>query len=1007
MGTTTWTSTRWPRIVGTVPGLPRPEIPPGPRRDLVDALHSLHHRAGWPSLRALAREVGCSPTTVSSVFSHARLPKWGLVELLVETMGGEAREFRELWLAASLDGMPGGSAGRDPTQLRIAGRRAELSAVRRELESGANRLLLVTGEAGIGKTRLVAAAAEAVEDEVFVAVGSCLPLATEVPFLPVADLLQAIFDSDDGQWMKEALADCPPYVPGVLKRILPEVDLRMSTPPQPEDDSARQRLFAAVGTTLSALGAQRPLALVVEDLHWADSATLDLLDHVLAVVRRPGLRIVGTYRTEDPATSEATMAWFVRARRLPGVATVELGPLTLDETRQQLELLSHSPADVETVNRIHRRAEGNPLFAEQLAAQPDGQPMPALLADLLDQRLLGIGTTGWPVARTLASAAQPLTAGQLSEVTGLDEEALAAAIRELVDLRLLRREGHEHSVELRHALLAEAIRRRMVAGEAVGEHRRLAAAMAGWGEAASAAQIATHWQLAESAADEFRWRVRAAQEAAARHAARQESEQWLRAIELWPLVSHPGDVAEVALPQIYAAAVDAIEHAGDAPRAAGLATEALTGIQNYDEATQAGLYLRSGWLQGISDAEHGLELLGEALERYERLGASRDHVRALKLRAALLRGQANYDEADATVGRALGIATELDDPVVHREILGLKAWGDMEAGRVDLARVEIESAQCMAVGEPDPYGDISLGVIHSDMLLKTAAAVDDIEDAARRGIESAAAWGIDDFRANVLLANVSQAMTRAGHVDRAAALILPLTECDIVRDRGRVHAERAHIDALRGQFDEAAARFDNLGLLAMTSLEQRAELARDDAECRLWRGDTGGAFGTLVTILGDVVRTPHSKFAGDLFAFAARAAADAVQAAGIGAGDAERERLLNPLQGLRSAAIVDPFVRRAVPADGAAWGATWSAELTRLAGDSSVQLWLGAASEWDALARPFDAAYCRWRAAEALLRTGQQGTAAGGLIRRAARDAREHVPLLAAIRATLDKGSGA
>ena len=81
-------------------GLPRPDLPPGPHRDLVDALHGLHHRAGWPSLRVLAREAGCSHTTVSAVFSSPRLPSWGLLELLVEAMDGDVEEFRGLWLAA-------------------------------------------------------------------------------------------------------------------------------------------------------------------------------------------------------------------------------------------------------------------------------------------------------------------------------------------------------------------------------------------------------------------------------------------------------------------------------------------------------------------------------------------------------------------------------------------------------------------------------------------------------------------------------------------------------------------------------------------------------------------------------------------------------------------------------------------------------------------------------------------------------------------------------------------
>src|SRR4051794_40908509 len=187
-----------------VAGLPRPEVPPGPRWDLVDALHSLHHEAGWPSLRVLAREAGCSPTTVSKTFSSPRLPSWGVLELLVEALGGDPTGFHDLWLAAST---PDGT--RSAPQTRIAGRKPELAAVRRHLQTGAG-LLVVTGEAGLGKSRLVTTAASLAAPSTFVAMGSCLPLSIDVPLLPVADALSGVREVDDGQWLKEALSDCAP-----------------------------------------------------------------------------------------------------------------------------------------------------------------------------------------------------------------------------------------------------------------------------------------------------------------------------------------------------------------------------------------------------------------------------------------------------------------------------------------------------------------------------------------------------------------------------------------------------------------------------------------------------------------------------------------------------------------------------------------------------------------------------------------------------------------------------
>lgn len=341
--------------------LTRPDLPPGVERDLVEALHDLHLRAGRPSLRALASQVGCSPTTVSAVFSSGRLPTWGVLELVVEAMQGDVDAFRGLWLAASSrDGVP---AARGPG---IAGRREELATVRRHLTRGTG-LLLVSGEAGIGKTHLVRAAVAGTAGDLFVATGACLPLSGAVPLLPISDLLRSVHALDGGQWVKDALVDAAPYVADALPQLIPE--LGTGPPSSPAGDAwARHRLSLAVGALLEALAGLRPLAIVVEDLHWADSVTLDLLEHLL--VRGAPAPIAGTWRSEDPATPATTQEWLLRVERLASVTTMPLGPLTKDETTEQLVLLGADPALTE---RIHRRSAGQPLFTEHLAAQPPGR----------------------------------------------------------------------------------------------------------------------------------------------------------------------------------------------------------------------------------------------------------------------------------------------------------------------------------------------------------------------------------------------------------------------------------------------------------------------------------------------------------------------------------------------------------------------------------------------------------------------------------------------------------
>ncbi|MEU8610905.1 XRE family transcriptional regulator, partial [Actinoplanes sp. NPDC048791] len=150
--------------------LPRPDVPPGPLRVLFDRLHELHHQAGWPSLRTMAREVGCSHATVAVVFAGPRAPRWGLLELVVEALGGDVEVFRNLWLDATsetADPAAGAPPGRtvltrtEPRELPadvsgFTGRRDALTELDRLLDRSGDgvRIVSLSGTAGVGKTAL-------------------------------------------------------------------------------------------------------------------------------------------------------------------------------------------------------------------------------------------------------------------------------------------------------------------------------------------------------------------------------------------------------------------------------------------------------------------------------------------------------------------------------------------------------------------------------------------------------------------------------------------------------------------------------------------------------------------------------------------------------------------------------------------------------------------------------------------------------------------------------------
>ncbi len=964
-------------------GLSRPEVPSGAPRDLVDALHALHHEAGWPSLRALAREAGCSHTTVATVFSSPRLPSWGVLELIVEAMGGDVGEFRRLWLAASGPASAPGS--------RIAGRGRELARVRRHLDSG-NGLLLVTGEAGIGKTRLVDVAVGAAST-IFVAKGACRPLSTQVPLLPVTDFFRSVYRADDGQWIKEGLAECPAYVPASLSRLLPELDELGNAAAVPDDDWLRQRLFSAVGSTLTALALLRPLAVFVEDLHWADAMTLDLLEHLLS--SGPGLPLVGTYRLDDPTVPVEIRDWLARVRRLSVVDELVLHPLTLDGTAEQLALLTGGEPDPAWVDRIYRRAAGQPLFTEQLVAQAgDEGPLPDVLADLLDQRLEGLDEPAWSVARALGIADRPLTGHELRNITTLTADSLTTQLRDLDRRRLLAASASGHDVQLRHPLLAEAVRRRLVAGEGPDVHRRLAVALATSPDP-SAAEVAKHWAGADDSEQELIWRIRAARAAADRFAPAREAEEWLRVLELWPDGAQSGPEGVLKI-EIYLACMDAFTTSVQLERANELLDDAMVLLDSLPSSFVAELHQRASHYRGaLGDSVAGLFHATRAVDIREAEGPSTGLVLALEQLAHSLRHAGRLDDAGACIRRAVEVSSALADVTQYRRMLAWEVWQTGMTGDPEQAEVLAEKAWAVELPAPDPMGDVRLGVLHQDVLLHAGAQVEEIERAAARALESVQRWNLETFSTMVLSTNLAYAFRLAGQIDKAAAIVDPTTAGPVTGGRAFLYSERVALDVARGRLDAAVSRMSELDrvdrhLSLGARLEDEEVLAWSD----LWTGRPKLALDRLTGVLDQIAGTEYAAFAGFSLALAARSAADIAEAE-----PRTRTDLLRRLHDLGARMGADAFGPATMPAERGACAATWAAEMGRLAGDQRVRAWVAAAAGWDQVTRPHDAAYCRWRGAAAALTAGQARVATK-LQRRAERDSREHLPLLEAIRTT-------
>jgi DNA-binding CsgD family transcriptional regulator/tetratricopeptide (TPR) repeat protein len=882
--------------------------------------------------------------------------------------------------------------------LRLAGRRREQQVVTDVLTGAAGvPALVVAGEPGIGKSALVTAVSDVVMSRRVVLTGWCLSLSEELPFLPLVDVLRALVERDEGRLFKATVAACPRYVPGEIGRLLPE--LVDDAPPElagaeSGDGWRRQRLFAAVRALLAALAESAPSAVVVEDVHWADRSTRDLIDYLLAPSHRTGVPLVLTARAEEPDSG-----WLPDLRRSGHVTWLPLRPLTSAETAEQIELLGGEPSPA-LVAGVFSRSQGNPFFTEQLlsvGAEPGG--LPASLQAVLRERLSSVAGASRDVVTALGVARRPLDEVALCSLSGRSSGQLIKALQNLSGRRLVQRTVNREW-QLSHVLLAEATCADLTAIELRDWHMRIAECIATQDDPALASEVAEHYAAAGLDVEELRWRVRAARHADVVYAPVEGAQHWQRVLALWDAIGRPETIADLDLVDVYFHASTALENAGDTAGAARVVDEALARLlADATPATKVRLYHWAGRWRRLASPQDGADLLENAIEIGANLTPTRDYIRALRTLAHAHRDQrGGYELQHELLTRSLRAAERAGIRHEQKVLIASLAWHAMTRDDKRQVLAEVDRALAIILDPEDPIVEASVAVYVIDILLKYGELAQAVE-VGRAALEDAVDHGYPHAYASiVLLSNVSEALRELGRVSEALAVLAPVTREPVSQTSVIAYKELAALHCIQGRLDQAAAFWsDNDAVIrAFAGLDFPREFTLLRDELWLWQGRAADALTDALLVLEPLSTTEDSQLAGGLFVLALRAGADiAERARAAGDDDAVASALEQAarLKELLGRCVRDPFGGAGIPATRSADAATWRAEWSRLNGPNDPSRWNTAASAWALLSRPHRAGYALWRQAQAILETPQGRGAARPVLRSAATAANGHTPL--------------
>lgn len=821
--------------------------------------------------------------------------------------------------------------------------------------------LLIGGEAGVGKTRLLEELGRRIDGTTAAtAVGGCIPTAHgTLPYVAITEALTALCRQFDREAVMAITDDH-----AEVARLLPDWSRRGRAGLVSVDDGAAQlALFDSVARLIVRLAGIRPVCIVVEDLHWADASTRDLFVFLVHHLAGSSATLVGTYRSDEMSRSHPLRGVVAELDRSPRVEHMILQPLDAAEIGALATDLLDEPPSTRVLDDLVDRSGGNAFFAIELldALATGRRAVRPELSDLILSRIEKLGERTQEVLRLLAVGGASVRDELLATVVDDDLRDIDAALREAVEHQVVVI-GDDGALRFRHALMQEAVYTTLLPRERQRAHARFAQALADdtrLSVCCGPAEAELAWHLRE--ARDFE-RALVASEAASRSseavlAFSEASRHVEDALEMWDDADDPVGLLGTSHRELLVRAAELADRAGDYPRAVQYQRSAIEEAADEPDLERALLHAHLGrLLQSNGQAADSLAEYRRAVAIVPALPPTPERAEVLAGLGQQLLLTMNSDEALTALTEAIRIAVETGARRTEGHALNTLGTLLLHGGLHDRGVEMLHDALRIAREVSSP-ADVMRVYVNLTGGLQVAGDLAESERFGREGLEIARRYGQEAGYGFFIASNLCETLAEIGRWEEALELARGMKRPDSRLTHTWTLHHSVTIALRRGELDEARRLLDAVDAGCLDQVDPQV------AFVYWW------ASATLAAATGDLDRarraieqglTSSQVYSEQIAMHASAAAIDADAARrGLSTGDEARTQLaaMEALVRERSGAP-DARARRA-----RALVEETRAEVVELDGGDAASHWRRAVGEWD------DGGF-RWHRARALCRLG-------------------------------------